>query len=76
MFKCEECDSKLRALGAFCQIRVVEAQVALQSEKLVQQWGYAAAQRGNMAKHKMFVHKQGTENGNVNNVLISKLPHT
>ena len=24
MFKCEECDSKLRALGAFCQIRVVD----------------------------------------------------
>ena len=55
---------------------VQQAQVALQGEKLDQQWGYAAAQRGNMAKHKMFVHKQGTENGNVNNVLISKLPHT
>ena len=24
MFKCEECDSKLRALGEFCQIRVVD----------------------------------------------------
>ena len=55
---------------------VQQAQVALQGEKLVQQWGYAAAQRGNMAKHKMFVHKLGTENENVNNVLISKLPHT
>ena len=51
-------------------------QQALQGEKLVQQWGYAAAQRGNMAKHKMFVPKLGTENENVNNVLISKLPHT
>ena len=53
-----------------------QAQVALQGEKLGQQWGYAAAQRGNMAKHKMFVPKLGTENENVNNVLISKLPQT
>ena len=55
---------------------VQQAQVALQGEKLVQQCGYAAALRGNMAIHKMFVHKLGTENENVNNVLISKLPHT
>ena len=31
------------------------------------QCGYAAAQRGNMAKHKMLVHKN-TESGNVNSV--------
>ena len=36
---------------------VQQAQVVLKGEKLVQQWGYAAAQRGNMAKHKIFVHK-------------------